>query len=242
MYRQALAIRKQLAADFPTVTDYREGLAVTLNNLGILLKDIDRAAEAEDMYRQALAIRKQLAADFPTVPDHQNNVACVMVNIARLLLARQEPHAARQLLEEAVSHHQAALKASPRDPAYRQYYRNNRWTMAETLLELKEHAAAATATRELLQAATNPPHDAYIAAGLLAGCVRLAGQDERLGESERQELAATYGDSAVAALRQAFEKRAEEAAQIPNDPSLDPLRSRSDFQRLLAEVAAKRKP
>src|SRR5262249_11766289 len=35
-YREALALQKQLAADFPTVSDYRNELAFTLANLGIL--------------------------------------------------------------------------------------------------------------------------------------------------------------------------------------------------------------
>ena len=48
--------------------DYRQGLAITLNNLGILLKNTDRAREAEELYGQALAIHKQLAADFPDGP------------------------------------------------------------------------------------------------------------------------------------------------------------------------------
>ena len=148
-----------------------------------------------------------------------------MVNLARLLLARKDLDGARRLLEEALPYHQAALKANPRHPAYRNFYRLNRWRMTETLLELKDHAAAAAAAGQFLEAAVEPPRDAYTAACLLAGCVRLAAQDERLPESKRQELATTYGDSAVAALRQAIEKGAKEVAQMKKDPSLDPLRS-----------------
>jgi hypothetical protein len=76
----------------------------------------------------------------------------------------------------------------------------------------------------------------------LAGCARLAAQDEHLPESKRRELAAAYGERALAALRQAVEKGAKEVAQMKKDPSLDPLRSREDFQKLLAESEAKSKP
>jgi hypothetical protein len=86
-----------------------------------------------------------------------------------------------------------------------------------------------------------PPRDAYTAACLLAGCARLVAQDEQLPESKRTELVTTYGDRALAALRQAVEKGAKEVAQIKKDPSLDPLRQREDFHRLLAEVEAKQK-
>ena len=164
-----------------------------------------------------------------------------MVNLARVLLARQDLDAARRLLEEAVPHHHAALKANPKNPPYRRFFRNNRWRLAETLLALKDHAAAATAVKELLEVAYEPPQDAYTAACLLSGCARLAAQDERLAEGKRGELAAAYGDSALAALRTAVEKGAQEVNQMPKNPDLDPLRSRPDFRKLLREIEAKKK-
>jgi eukaryotic-like serine/threonine-protein kinase len=242
VFRQALTTRRELVADFPAVPDYPRGLAITLNGLGILFRITGRDREAEELYGKTLAIHRQLAADFPTVPDHQNEVAGAMVNLGRLLLDRKELPAARRLLEEALPHHQAALKARPRDPIYRRAYRNNRWRLTETLLALKEHAEAAEAAGQFLQVAVEPARDAYTAACLLAGCVRLAAQDERLPDGKRQELIATYGDSALAALRQAVEMGAKEVAQMPKDPALDPLRRRADFQRLLAQLEAKGKP
>jgi serine/threonine-protein kinase len=242
VFREALTTRKQLVAEFPTAPLYRRGLAMTLNNLGISLKNTDRVPEAEDLYGQSLDIHKKLAADFPTIPDHQNEAAAAMVNLARLLLAREDLLGARRLLEEGVPYHQAALKANPRHPDYRNGYRFNRWRMAETLLELDEHAAAAEAAGQFLQLAVEPPRDSYTAACLLAGCVRLAAQDESLTADRRQEVATAYGDRALAALRQAIDRGAKEAAQIPKDPSLDPLRSREDFQKLLADWEVRRKP
>src|SRR5262249_50252509 len=154
-----------------------------------------------ESYGRALAIHKQLAADFPAVPDHHNKVAGTMLNLALLLRARKELHAAHRLLEEALPHHRAALQANPRHPAYRTTYWNNRRGVAQILLALNDHAAASEAAGQFLHAAVDPPREAYVAACLLAGCVRLAGQDERLPEGKRLELAATYGTSAVAALR-----------------------------------------
>jgi tetratricopeptide (TPR) repeat protein len=241
-FRRAVTTRQQLVDEFPGVPHYKRGLAITLNNLGILLKNTDRAEQAEKVYGQALAIHKQLAAEYPDRPVHQNEAAGAMVNLARLLLARKDFGGARRLLEEAVPHHQAALTANPRDPGYRFFYRLNRLRMAETLLELKDHAVAAAAAGQFLQMGVEPARDAYTAAGLLAGCVRLADQDERLPEGERRELASAYGDRALAALRQAVEKGAKEVAEMGTDPSLDPLRSREDFRKLLAESEAERKP
>ncbi|HVK08023.1 MAG TPA: tetratricopeptide repeat protein, partial [Gemmataceae bacterium] len=242
VFRQALTTRRELVAEFPSIPNYRRGLAITLNNLGILLKNTDRAQEAEDLYGQTADIHKRLAADFPTVSDHQSEAGGAILNLARVRLMRKDFDGARRLLEEGVPYHQAALRANARHPSYRNFYRLNRWRMAETQLGLNDHAAAAAAAREFLDVGYEPPRDAYTTAGLLAGCARLATQDTRLTEGKRQELAAAYGDSAVAALRQAVDRGAKEVAQVTTDTSLDPLRGRADFQRLVAEVTAKGKP
>jgi serine/threonine protein kinase len=241
-FLQALKTRRQLVSEFPGKPVYREGLALTLNNYGILLKNTERATEAEKLYGDALAIHKQLIVDYPEVTAYHDRVAAASVNLARLFLARRDADAARRLLEDAEPHIQAALKANPRHPRYRNNYRLIRWRLAETRLELRDHAGAAVAAGEFLQAEVEPPRDAYTAAGLFAGCVRLAAQDERLTADKRQELAKTYGDRALSALRQAIDKGAKEVGQMAKDPSLDPLRSRADFQKLLADVKAKNKP
>jgi len=239
-FRQTLVVRKRLVAAYPMEPEYRRGLAITLNNLGILLKNDDqnpaRAREAEEMYGQALAIHKQLVADFPGIPDHENELAGEMVNLARLLMVRKDFTGARRLLDEALPYHQTALKATPQHPHYLRFYRNNRWRLSQTLLELKDHAEAAKSVDQFLGTAVEPARDAYTAAGLLAGCAKLAAEDDRLPENERKGLAAAYGDRAVAALRLAIDKDAKEVAQMKTDSSLEPLRHRPDFQKLLAKV------
>jgi serine/threonine protein kinase/tetratricopeptide (TPR) repeat protein len=238
-FRESIALRKHLTTAYPMDAEHRRGLAIALNNLGILLKNDEndpvRMREAEEVYRQALAVHQLLLADFPGVPDHENETAGAMVNLGRFLLNQKDFAGARRLLAEALPHHQAALKAVPHHAHYRRFYRTNRWRLAETLLGLKDHAGAAEAAREFLEAAVEPPRDAYTAAGLLAGCVRLAAEDEHLPESERQALAVSYGDRALTALRQAIKLGAEEVEKMKTDNTLDPLRHRADFQQLLAE-------
>src|SRR5262245_66148760 len=72
---QALGIRQQLAADFPSRPEFRQELASSHNNRGILLYTTGRLPEAEQAYDQALSIRKQLAADFPSRRDFRQELA-----------------------------------------------------------------------------------------------------------------------------------------------------------------------
>ena len=67
-YDQALSIQKQLADDFPSQPEFRQDLARSHNNRGVLLFKMGQLSEAEKDYDQALSIQKQLADDFPSNP------------------------------------------------------------------------------------------------------------------------------------------------------------------------------
>jgi tetratricopeptide (TPR) repeat protein/tRNA A-37 threonylcarbamoyl transferase component Bud32 len=241
-YRQARDLQQQLADDFPAVPAYRQGLAMSHNSLGLLLSTTGRGQEAEGEYRQALALQQQLARDFPTMPDYQNEVAGTVVNLALLAQGRKDWAAAQRLLEEALPHHQAALKANPRHPLYRAFFRTNTRALADTLVHLGDHAAAAAAAGRLAEMTVDPPNDLYNAACFLTRCVPLAAKDDKLPATKRKELAQEYADRAMATLRQAAAHGYRGAAHVQKDPDLDPLRSRDDFRRLLDELEKAKPP
>jgi serine/threonine protein kinase/tetratricopeptide (TPR) repeat protein len=217
-YKHALACYKQLPSDFPSTHVHRREVAGTSNNLAMVLQAAGRLHDAEGVYRGALNLRREIAGEAPKNPAAQNDVAGTLVNLARLRRAQGDPQGARRLLEEALPFHEAALRANPRDPTYRLYYRNNRWHLTAALVELKDHAAAAVAADEYRKAAVKPAEDAFRVAYFLANCVRLAQDDQRLADRGRAELA-DYGKRAVAAFRQGLE----------------------EFRKLLADAAAKKK-
>jgi serine/threonine protein kinase/tetratricopeptide (TPR) repeat protein len=235
-YRDARAIYQRLVADIPAVPDYRYELAFCHNNLGILLADTGRPQEAEAACRDALAIETKLAGDFPAIPDYQNQLAGTLVNLGNLSLGGKAYAAARRTYEEALPHHRAALQANPRNSAYRQFFRGNCQGLAQALIALGDHRAAAGAATELLQAAVDPARDAYNGACFLALCVPLAGKDKELTEAKRTQMARTYADRAMAALRQAVRAGYKDAAHMKKDTDLDPLRNRADFRKLLSDL------
>jgi tetratricopeptide (TPR) repeat protein len=148
-YLDAIRLKEQLAADFPTVPAYRQALAGIHNNLGILLAARGRHQEAEKAYHRALALGKQLAAEFPNMPDYRNELAGTMVNVALISRDRKEFLEARELLVGADPHHQAALKANPRNPTYREFFLNNRSILAPVLASLGDHTGAVRVTEQL---------------------------------------------------------------------------------------------
>jgi tetratricopeptide (TPR) repeat protein len=233
----ALGIVKQLAADFPTRPEFRQELAMSHSNRGLLLSDTGRPKGAEADYAAALGLYKQLAADFPTRSDLRNELAGLYVNLAN----RQQKNwaQAKRLLLEGRPHHLAALKASPANPSYRQFYRNHLGVLTRAHAGLLEPADAVRTAETRRDLGWDPPADAFDAATLLGACVPIVAKHDKLNDTQRQEAAQFYADAAMKLLGDAVAKGFKDAAKLKKDPALSPLRQREDFQKLLAELEAK---
>jgi serine/threonine protein kinase/Flp pilus assembly protein TadD len=235
-YRAALKLIQLLADKFPKRHIYRSRLADGHNNVGTVLQKTGRLEAAEAAYRKALALRKRLVAEFSTLPDYQNDLAISLNSLADLANARRKYRDACRLLAEALPHCQAALRANSKQPFYRSVYRTHWQVLAEARLGLGEHAAAAAATQKMLRFGHEPVKDGYNGARFLALCVALADKDTKLPEGKRRQLARAYGERAMAQLRQAVAKGYKDVGHMKQDKDLDSLRSRMDFQKLLAKL------
>jgi serine/threonine protein kinase/tetratricopeptide (TPR) repeat protein len=240
-YAEALALQKALAADFPDQPEFRRELAASQNNLGLLLKDTGRLPEAAAAYGEALALWKQLAAGSPNQPDLHNLVAAACVNLASLRLRHGDFRGAKAHLEEAGPHHVSALRANPRSPAYRRFYRVNLGTLIRADAGLGDPASAKQGADKMRDLGWDPPGDAYHAACALALCVPLVGQGNPANDAERDKLQQFYADQALAMLRVAVAKGFKEVAYLKKDNALAAVRQRDDFKKLLAELEAKQK-
>jgi tetratricopeptide (TPR) repeat protein len=238
-YDVALSIYRKLAADFPSRPEYRRLLTISHGNRGNVLHAEGRIKEAEKEYDLALNIFKQLAADFPDQPDLQNELAGNYVNLALVNQKQGSWATAKRLLLEGLPHHLAALKANPRQPTYRQFYRNHLNALATVhagLLEPDDAVRAAATCRDL---GWDAPADAYDAACSLSRCVPIVARHDKLDDKHRKEASQLYGDAAMKLLREAASKGWKDVAHMKKDTDLDPLRERQDFKKLVAELQAK---
>jgi tetratricopeptide (TPR) repeat protein len=156
--RMALEGFRTLAADFPTVPAYRAYLAGNHINLGLLLKDLAKRAEAEKEYRQALVIQERLVADFPTVPAYRQEVAGTHNNLGLLLADSGKPTEAETEYRRALAIQEELANTFPTVPAYRQdlalSHNNFGWMLygLGRLAEAEEPYRKALAIREKLAA------------------------------------------------------------------------------------------
>ncbi len=235
-FRAAAAVLQKLADEFPTRPDYRRLLASSRANLGNLLTRMKRYRPAEEAYSAARDLHERLAGDFPRVSEYQSDLAKALVGLALLKGIGKDDPAALRLIEQALPHDQAALRAEPKNPTFREAYRTHRAILTEVLGRLGDHARAADAADELARFAYDPAGDSYTAAWVTVRCAALAGGDGRLSEAERERLARSYADRAVAHLEAAVRHGFKDAARLGRERDFDAIRSRDDFRKLLQQL------
>jgi tetratricopeptide (TPR) repeat protein len=234
-FLHALKLLEALVAEFPGVPEYRSRLSQTQLNLGTMLETID-APRAEAMLRAAHKEMAALAATYPGVPEYTFALGNTLFCLGDLLAHRNDLPEARDLLNQALKQHRAALESNPQSPAYRRALCVTYRDYAEVLRRLGAHAELAGAITELPTLAPDDP-DAYrYAAYYLAQCAALAASNSQTPAAQRDPLQRHYGQLAVATLRHAFEKHLIADPRELANPNLDPIRNRADFQALLHEM------
>jgi tetratricopeptide (TPR) repeat protein len=114
-----LAIQEKLAAEFPSVPEYRSDLARSHNNLGLLLKARGQRTEAEEQSRKGLAIREKLAAEFPSVPEYRSDLAWSHTNLGVLFSDRGQRTEAEEQYRKGLAIREKLAAEFPGVPEYR---------------------------------------------------------------------------------------------------------------------------
>lgn len=235
-YLEAREIQRKLVAEFPRQADYKRHLAGTLNNLGLLLSDSDRRKEAGVAFDEAMEIRKKLAEDSNGDPDSANAVAGGYVNLAFFHINADEYSAAAVNLKSAEPLHSAALKANSRNPQYREFYRNYLAALTITKAGLNDQPEALRSAVKLRDMGWDPPSDSLFAARALAASCKAVAPTK-----EKDDAPSAYAEEAVKTLRMAVERGLKDSRRIKEEPSFAPLRQRSDFKALVAEMESTNK-
>ncbi len=235
-FTDAIGHFKQLAADFPTRRDFRLDLVQSQNNLSRLLASTDRNQEAVAVCMEALAIGSQLVAEFPGMPDHRSQLGGTLVSLAMLANDRGDHVEARRRLEESLPNHQEALKANPRHPEYRQFYRDHLRVQVQCSAGLGNHTAAMETAARIRDLGWDPANNAYFAAAALARCVPIVEKADHLSAEEREKQIQSYADKAMTMLTHAVAAGYRDGVHLQTAKDLNPLRSREDFQKLIAQV------
>jgi eukaryotic-like serine/threonine-protein kinase len=239
-YRRAIDLLEKLEKADPDSAVYWQDLIAPYGNLTTLLKAEGTSSdETERCWRRLAALKEKLADAYPNLPRLQADAAVALGGLAQWLRERHKPADAHDFFQEAVRREQAALKQEPQNAAVRRSLCSHYLGLAQTLLDVNDHAAAADIIAQLVKAAPAGWSDQHLAAACLARAADVAAKDEKLPEAKRAELAQTYSGKAMELLRQGAARGFKDADFLARTKDFAALRTRDDFKALTAELEKK---
>jgi serine/threonine-protein kinase len=264
---EALAIRRRLVDRYPDVNDYALDLSRSLNQLANIYKDTGRDAQAEENYQQLLAISQELARSDPTVSEYAIGVGSAEGNLGNLRLEKGDAAGSLEWFTRSAATLAAVVQREPNNSFARVPLMNAYANRAQALNHVGRAADAIADWDRALTLAPEfiRPELRLLRAGSLARAGRVAevaGEadafirfrgviDDSLidaadsfaqlaGATKDPNQADAFAVRAVACLRDAAAKGRVTARQIAADKDLDPLRSRDEFKKLVAELEGKK--
>jgi tetratricopeptide (TPR) repeat protein len=264
-YRKAEQLQTRLVGDFPSVPAYRQELARTHNNLGIVYKRLKRREEADTSYRAALTLRQQLAKDFPEVVAYSIDEGSGYYNLGLAAYDADRVPEALTWFDQAVQKLSAVHQAHPTDPTAKRLLRNSIWARAGTFTKLNRHTESVSdwdmvislsrpderpefqASRALALAKTGRIAEA------LAVLTELHSQQKWDGDQlydfavvysiaakMTAEKSVEYTETAVQFIDQAVKAGFKDVVRMKSDDDLHSLRDRDDFKKLVTDLEAEK--
>ena len=207
-FDEALSLRKQLVADFPSRPDFRQELADSHNSRGVLLRRTGRLPEAEQEYDQALGIQEQLVADFPDRPEFRQDLARSHNNRGNVLQDTGRPKEAEKDFGLALGIQEQLAADFPDRPEFRQELARSHFNRGNLLREMgrpkeaeKDYGRAVSLYRQLVADFPDRPEfcmelaSSHSGRGILlsdTGRVEEAEKDYDQALSLRRQLAADF--------------------------------------------------
>jgi len=238
--QESYRLLKELVADFSTRPRYKKKLANTLNSQGIGLYLVGDQPGAEQCWNQACDLLKPLLQQVNNPTDYHAILGIALGNLGWLRLEKEMYMEARSLLEPAIQHLKAGLPPGVVRRDYLDALRRNTQSLAESLVQLGDHAAAVTVAHDLANIFPDEPLGSYYAACFVARSIEPALRDEKLGaEANRQARKRQYADQAVALLRTTLLRGVENMQRLPKDKEADIFRylqGQADFEEVKQEL------
>jgi eukaryotic-like serine/threonine-protein kinase len=235
---RALAIFQRLAEADPSATQFQDDVGTIHEIIGYLLFQSGKPAEALVAFERMGTTFQKLAADNPNVTEFQAKLASSHVNVGWALRQTGKMVEALAAIEKAITIQRKVADDNPRVTDFQ-----SRLAVSLAIAgELQQKAGKPVQAVAFLQQAvaiyerlpTRTPRDLYNLActhAALAGIAAEPGSemtaDERRAEAEQ----------AMQWLRRAVAAGYRNVGFMRSDNSLNPLRSRPDFQVLMMDLA-----
>ncbi|MBI3465968.1 MAG: protein kinase [Planctomycetes bacterium] len=146
--RQKHDIFQELAAEFPTVPEYRQKLADAHHEMGASLRELGKYDDAEAELRRSLEFKRQLVAELPEVLAHRHYIALTHNDLGVLLRRLGRRGEAEAELRQALGLWQSLAAELPKEPDYRLGLARSHNNLGIVLKDVREWSKAETEFHE----------------------------------------------------------------------------------------------
>ncbi|MCI0463339.1 MAG: protein kinase [Gemmataceae bacterium] len=235
-YEQSRAVLEKVVRIDPTAPYLRSDLAQAHFLIANEHAGARRREQAARAFEQARALQEKLVSDHPDNPEYRSRLGKTLNNFGLLRLNQQRLDDARPFARRAIEEQRQALARVPQSGAYRGTLTSHHRLLLEIELAAGRPAEAVATTLERRQLWPRDGNELYRVAVDLARALALVGKDRESLSPEQQAQRARYGDQVVETLRQAIAAGFGDLQRLREDAYLEPVRSRGDFQKLLADA------
>jgi tetratricopeptide (TPR) repeat protein len=178
---------------------------------------------SERTYHNALDLQDALIKQFPAIPEYRSALGRTLFSLAFLRRKQGDLAGAHRRLDEAIKHQRRVLEDNPRSDLGRAQLRGSLGLLAETLIQLRDYAGAASAAEELPKVFPDDPWGYLLAATDLTRCMTHTDEAPRAEE---------YAQKAISLLREAIARKLIRNVSDLDQKEFEPLRQREDFKEL----------
>jgi tetratricopeptide (TPR) repeat protein len=236
-YREAIDLYSELASKYPDVVDYPMEEGNTYNNLGISLVHLHDFKQAEASCRKSVEIISGVVSRHPDAARRRKILGDAYVELGLAIMYQGRPREAIAEFREAI----AVLKELTADhadaPGYLVSLANAHSNLGMVLARMRDWESALAVHREgisIVKDAVDRNPRVLDAKSLLSDFYYDAACDlSRCAMSSRSEQANALADEAMEMLRNAFAVGWHDLSHAAEDPDLEPLHERRDFQELV---------
>jgi tetratricopeptide (TPR) repeat protein len=197
---------------------------------------------AEAAQQQALKIFEKLAREHPDVLQYEYDVGRCYTELAWTAERAGRADAALARYGKAIAIIEAVVGKGFQPGRSGGGLLRARLLRAGTLAGRGDHAQATAEAEAVVRLGDLKSNNVYLVTCVFSRASAAADHDSKLSTADRARLKARYADRAMEYLRQAVADGWWNMNLMKKDTDLDPLRTREDFQKLLAELDEKRKP
>jgi serine/threonine-protein kinase len=235
-YQRARAIRARLLRIIPTEPHFQGAQGDIYYNLATIYFALRQRHEELQYYQKSRDTLLKVAQTRPDLLTYRKNLCVVLHNLGLTFRHFGDTAAAAVSLRQAVEQQRKIIADFPNQEAARQSLARHYRSLAASLRAGHHAAEAAEAVAEWRKLAAPEPRELYLMARELSLIARdvSAGKTPSTGAPSSETK--NYGNQAVELLREAVRRGFRDGRRLENSPDFSALRSRQDFQALLAEL------